>query len=156
MQKPGFALVAASLVTVLMGAVPASAQTHVGVRAGVSGSPDQFVFGGHMDTPPLLEHLTFRPNLEIGIGDNRTLVALNFEFAYWIPIPDKRWQVYFVAGPAANIISFDNDARRDSDTSVEGGFNIGVGIQHGGGLFAELKVGVIDSPDIKFMVGFVF
>jgi hypothetical protein len=137
-------------------AVPAAAQTRIGIRAGASGDPDQFVFGMHVDTSPLIEHLTFRPNVEVGIGDNITLVALNIEFAYWVPIRNSRWQVYFPAGPAANIYSFDRPPGRGSDTTVEGGFNLGVGIQHGRGLFTELKVGVIDSPDIKVVVGYVF
>ncbi len=141
--------------TVLLAAAPAAAQTHVGLRAGVSGGPTQFIFGAHVDTPPLVEHLTFRPNIEAGIGDDRTLVALNFEFAYWVPITDTRWQVYFAAGPAANIISFD-EHHGDGGTHVEGGFNFAVGVQHGRGLFTELKVGALDSPDIKFSVGYVF
>ena len=149
-------LIAFGVVALTAGATPALAQTHFGLRAGVSGGPSQFVFGGHVDTPPLLEHLTFRPNVEIGVGDNRTVSALNVEFAYWVPITDTRWQVYFAAGPAANIISFDGDGGRDGDTRVEGGFNIAVGLQHGRGLFTERKVGVIDSPDIKFSVGYVF
>jgi hypothetical protein len=137
-------------------AAPAAAQTRIGIRAGASGDPDQFVFGMHVDTSPLIEHLTFRPNVEVGVGDNLTLIGLNVEFAYWVPIRNSRWQVYFPVGPAANIYSFDDGPGRRSDTSVEGGFNIGVGVQHGRGLFTEFKVGVIDSPDVKIVVGWVF
>ncbi len=135
-------------------AAPASAQSAVGVRAGVSGDPDQFFVGVHVDTPPIIERLTFRPNMEIGFGDNTTLVALNIEFAYWLPIENSPWQLYFGGGPAANIYKF--DAGRGSDTEVEGGFNILVGVQHRRGLFTELKVGAVDSPDIKFAGGYVF
>lgn len=143
------------VLTALAGsAVPASAQTHLGLRAGVSGGPDQFVFGFHVDTPPLLEHFTFRPNVEIGVGDDQTLAGLNVEFAYWVPIPDTRWQVYFAGGPAVNITS--DDRNGNDDTSVEGGFNLGVGVQHGRGFFSELKVGFAGSPDLKFLVGYVF
>ena len=67
-------------------AMPAYAQTHVGVRAGVSADPDQFFFGGHIETEPLLERLSFRPNAEIGIGDDTTTIALNLEFVYSIPL----------------------------------------------------------------------
>jgi len=148
----GFAIVFA----VMLPATPASAQGRFGLRAGASGGPGQFVFGAHVDTPELLEHLTFRPNIEIGVGDNRTLVGLNVEFAYWIPVPDTAWRVYFPVGPAANIISFGDGHARDGDTRVEGGFNLGVGVQHAKGFFTEFKIGLIDSPDVRFSVGYVF
>jgi len=145
-----------AMVVLALPALPAEAQVTFGIRAGASGNPDQFVVGAHVDTPPLIENLTFRPNVELGIGNDLTLVALNFEFAYWIPIPDQPWRVYLGAGPAANIISFGGGSGRGDDTDVEGGFNIMLGVQHSRGLFTELKVGVIDSPDIKVTVGWSF
>ena len=43
------------------------AQQSVGVRAGVSADPDQFLFGGHLETGPLLERLVFSTQTEIGL-----------------------------------------------------------------------------------------
>ncbi len=142
---------------VLLVAAPAEAQWRAGVRAGVSADPDQFFFGGHVESRPLIPRLTFRPNAEIGVGDDVTTVALNVEFAYWVTT-DEPWSVYFGAGPSVNLYSFDNDDRpgRDDDGDVGGGFNILVGAQHREGLFTELKVGMIDSPNLKFTVGYVF
>ena len=77
-------LIAVSLFAATLFAVPAAAQD-VGVRAGVSADPDQFYFGGHFETAPLVDRLHFRPNVEIGVGDNVTLVAVNVEFAYHFP-----------------------------------------------------------------------
>ena len=128
----------------------AGAQIRTGVRAGVSADPDQFFFGGHVETTPLLEHVTFRPNVEIGVGNEITVVALNVEFVYSVPLKRDPWRVYFGAGPAANIYS------TDGDDGVRGGFNILVGAQHTGGLFTELKVGAVDSPNLKFTVGYQF
>jgi len=144
------------LVLSLLAASPAYAQRHAGVRVGVSGEPAQVFFGGHVETSPVIEHLTFRPNAEVGVGDDTTLIALNFEFAYWIPIERKPWRVYFGAGPAANIYSSGDDGRGRGDSGVTGGFNILIGAQHTKGLFTELKVGAIDSPTIKFTVGYAF
>lgn len=129
----------------------AGAQTHVGIRAGVSGGPSQFVFGGHIETKPLISHLTFRPNLEVGVGDGTTLVAVNLEFAYAIKLDKHPWTVYLGAGPAA---VFSSGGEGDSDFG--GGFNFLIGIQHTKGLFAEFKAGAIDSPSAKFMVGYAF
>ncbi len=136
-------------------ATVAGAQT-LGVRAGVSSDPDQFVFGGHYETRPLVDRLTFKPNAEIGLGDDITTVSLNFEFVYSIPIEDQPLAVYFGGGPAMNIYSFDVGRGVGDDTDVQGGFNILVGLQHDGGLFGEFKVGAVDSPDFKFTVGYVF
>src|SRR5262245_7843700 len=101
-------------------AVPASAQS-AGARVGISVDPDQFYFGGHLETAPLVDQLRFRPNVEIGLGDHVTLVALNFEFAYLFPL-GQPWNLYAGAGPALNII------HEDDDTSSEGGFNFLVGV----------------------------
>lgn len=134
-------------VAAILMSAPAAAQT-AGVRAGVSIDPDQFYFGGHFETAPLLDApVHFRPNIEIGLGNDVTLVALNIEFVYLVPL-DDRWNLYAGGGPALNIIN------TDFGTNSEGGFNILAGVAHFGGLFAEFKIGLIDSPDVKFGVGY--
>jgi len=122
----------------------------LGVRIGVSGSPDQFYGGVHYESEPIIEHLQFRPNLEIGAGDNQTLVALNFEFVYKAPLRRQPWTLYLGAGPALDIYRFTNT------TSTNGGFNILIGLAHTKGLFTELKVGAINSPSVKFGIGYTF
>jgi hypothetical protein len=132
----------------LLAAAPASAQTF-GARVGVSANPDQFYFGGHVETPPVVERLRFRPNVEVGIGDDVKIVALNFEFAYHFP--DRRgWNLYAGGGPALNFID------TELDNSAEGGFNVLLGVQHERGLFVEAKAGALDSPNFKLGVGYVF
>jgi hypothetical protein len=128
---------------------PAAAQQGAGVRAGVSSDPDQFYFGGHVETGPLVDRLHFRPNIEIGLGDDLTVIALNFEFAYHFP-SRRPWALYVGGGPALNIVD------HDEDTEAEGGFNVLFGVEHNEGLFVELKVGMSDSPDLKFGVGWSF
>ena len=135
---------------------PAYAQNQFGIRAGVSADPEQFFFGGHFETDPIVDRLTFRPNVEIGVGDDLTLFAFNIEFVYSVPLRGHPWRVYFGGGPAANIYSRHDDGPDDGDADVEGGFNVLVGVQHRGGLFTEFKVGAIDSPSVKFTVGYAF
>jgi len=138
----------------LLTARPAAAQAleAYGVRAGVSVDPDQFYFGGHVQTEPLIDRLHFRPNVEIGVGDNATVLALNVEFAYFFPTRSP-WQLYAGGGPALNVINFDPDPG-DGDTHAEAGLNVLVGVQHSKGLFFEFKVGAFDSPEFKFGVGY--
>ena len=127
---------------------PARAQT-VGVRAGVSVDPDQFYFGGHAETQALANRVHFRPNIEIGVGNDTTVSAFNIEFAYRFPSANP-WQVYAGAGPALNVIA------RRGRTDSEAGFNFLIGLQHEDGLLVELKAGAFDSPRVKFGVGYAF
>ena len=150
-------MVAVAVVAALAAApLPVAGQTGsgFGVRAGVGANPDQFHFGAHYDTGPLLDHLSFRPNLEVGLGDDVTTIAANFEFAYWIPIKRRPWAVYVGGGPALVVYSFDDG--HDDDTETEPGFNLLVGIAHSKGFFAEAKLGLIDSPEAKFTVGYTW
>jgi hypothetical protein len=143
-----------ALALVLIVSTPAFAQLTGGVRAGVSGGPTQFVFGGHVETRDIVERLTFRPNVEIGVGDDVTIVAMNIEFAYWLPTRTDPWRFYLGAGPAA-LIGHSSFAGV-GNTEFGGGFNFLGGVTHTSGLFFEMKGGVADSPDFKFLVGYTF
>ena len=127
----------------------AAAAQGPGVRAGASVDPDQFYLGGHYETRPLVEQLYFRPNLEIGFGEDITAVGVNLEFVYKIPI-DGPWSLYAGGGPALNIYSFNDESETD------GGLNVLFGAETTNGLFFEVKLGAIDSPDLKFGVGYTW
>ncbi len=130
-------------------ATPAQAQVSTGVQGGLSMDPDQVFFGGHVETSPLVENLRFRPNVDIGLGDNITLIAFNFDFTYTFAAR-RPWNLYGGAGPAINWVDF------DSGSDTEGGFNLIVGAKHRDGMFFEMRIGVMDSPDLKFGVGYTF
>ncbi len=137
---------------VLFSSTPALAQDP-GIRGGISIDPDQFYFGGHLETPPLVDRLYFRPNLEVGIGDDLTLIGANMEFVYKFS-RTRGLNLYAGAGPALNIIMPDGEG--DNETETEAGFNILVGAETPKGLFFEFKIGAIDSPDFKFGVGYTW
>ena len=129
--------------------VPAPAQSGFGLRTGYSVDPDQFYFGAHVGVGPLASHLWFRPNLEMGIGDDVTLFAINAELAYWFP-SKSAWRLYLGGGPALNIYDF------ESGSETQGGLNFLFGVGHRGGFFGEVKVGAFDSPDFKIGFGYTF
>ncbi|HJU43855.1 MAG TPA: hypothetical protein VJ691_13600 [Vicinamibacterales bacterium] len=131
-------------------ATPALAQDG-GVRGGISVDPDQFYFGGHIETSPLVDRLHFRPNVEVGLGEDLMLIGANMEFVYKFPSTGG-WNFYAGAGPALNVIMIDDQ----DDSNVEAGFNVLVGVESPRGLFFEFKVGAIDSPDFKFGVGYTW
>jgi len=129
----------------------------VGGRVGASVTPDQFYFGAHLETGELAERLRFRPNLEVGVGSDLTLYAVNFEFTYRLPPNAPRlprsmsaWYLYAGGGPALNIL------HQSADTHWEGGFEGLFGMAHRDGLFVEAKVGALDTPRFKIGVGFTF
>ena len=144
-----------AVLLVITTAASAAAQT-AGVRTGVSGSPDQFYLGLHYETEPLVEQVRFKPNFEVGLGNGLTVVAINLEFVGKIPIEHEPWAFYLGAGPALVIASVNNAPTNVGGTSTGGGFNILLGVEHQKGLFTELKVGMADSPSVKFAVGYIF
>ena len=144
-----FAIRVSFLLPILLFLVVATASAQVGVRGGISIDPDQGYFGGHYETPPLIDRLYFRPNLEIGLGDDVTHVGGNMEFIYKFP-RKQNWNLYAGGGPAINFYNFDNDS------NTEGGLNLIVGAEQAKGLMFEAKFGVFDSPDFKFGVGWTF
>jgi hypothetical protein len=136
------------LVALFVIAGPAAAQD-AGIRGGLSVDPDQGYFGAHLETSPLVDRLHFRPNVEVGFGDDITLIAANMEFVYKFPRRGS-WGIYAGGGPALNVYA------RDDDSNTEAGLNLLVGVENSRGLFFEFKVGAIDSPDFKFGVGWTF
>lgn len=135
---------------VLFSSTPALAQDP-GIRGGISVDPDQFYFGGHLETSPLIDRVHFRPNLEVGVGNDLMLIAANMEFVYKFSTR-RAWNLYAGGGPALNIYMIDGA----DDSELDAGFNVLAGVESSGGLFFEFKVGAIDSPDFKFGVGYTW
>ena len=154
MSPRRFSLMVAVMLMIMFPAKHAQAQQGVGIRGGVSAEPGQFYFGGHAAFGPVVDKLWFRPNVEVGVGNNLTLVALNAEFTYWVPLRKDPWNVYLGGGPAGNILSFGGVLNRRAD--VRPGFNFLMGIAQRSGLFSEIKIGAIDSPSFKFGIGYTF
>jgi hypothetical protein len=143
----------AAIVVSLAAPSPASAQGP-GVRGGLSIDPDQVYVGAHFETSSLVDRVHFRPNIEAGLGDDLTVIALNFEFAYKFP-RRSGWQLYAGGGPAVTFYRFDR-GRDEHDTDSRSGVNLLVGVEQDAGLFFEFKIGALDSPEMKFGVGWTF
>lgn len=145
-----FGRLVATTVAGLAVASAASAQSF-GLRAGASGSPDQFYAGLHAETAPIARRVTFRPNVEVGVGDRMTALTANFEFVYRTTLRASDWDVFLGGGPTANYYEWDRGPRGDSDFG--GGINLLIGLEHNRRVFAEFKVGLIDSPHAKLGIG---
>ena len=130
-----------------------------GPRVGVSIDPDQFVFGGQLNFTDVAPHVTINPNIELGFGDDATVIALNGDGLYHFDIDNSDWSPYAGAGIGINFWSVDVPGGGDnSDTEI--GLNIIVGAavptKSGSEFFGELRFGAGDIPDLKVMVGWNF
>jgi hypothetical protein len=142
----GIALFALALIP-----LPAAAGD-IGLRTGFSLSPDDFVIGGHYRTPPIADYLYFVPSAEVGFGDV-TMVAFNADLHYLIEVKSK---LAPYVGGGMTINWFDSGGGPgSSDTEVGGGILGGLmlGKTEHGRLFLEVKLGLGDVPNAKFLVG---
>ncbi len=133
--------------------------TGIGPRVGFSSGPDQVVFGGHVVIGEVAPDITFDPSFEVGLGDNLTVLAFNFDLHYHFDT-NTRWRPYAGAGATISVVSYDSDTygNRDSNTDAGGSLILGAGVPTASGnrFFSELKLGLGDVPDLKFMVGWNF
>jgi opacity protein-like surface antigen len=131
----------------------------IGPRVGFSSGPDQFVFGGQWLASEVAQNVTFDPAVEIGAGDNRTLLGLDIDFHYHFETT-SRWRPYLGAGATLQVVNYDQDhfGNKDSETQAGGGIIIGADTptRSGNRFFGELKLGLGDAPDLKIMVGWYF
>lgn len=128
----------------------------IGPRGGVTIDPDQIHFGGQLDLGDLAPQLMLMPNIEVGLGDDRTVIAPMFEVDYRFREDWGSWNPYLGGGIGPVFTSYD---RGNNDTelgiSVQGG--IARQMSHASGFFfMEFKLGLVDYPDAKFTLGWSF
>ena len=149
-------LVLVALVCALTTPVVANAAVDFGIRGGLTLDPDQIHVGGHADFGLIADRIGFRPNLEVGFGDNLVILAINFEAAYRFVTRWDAWAPYAGGGIGINRVDFDDD-RLSGGSSTETGLlilgGIEKGLNNGGRLFLEAKVGFSNAPDLKLTIG---
>jgi opacity protein-like surface antigen len=145
-----------------LGISPALAGTRVfgvhgvGPRVGVTIDPDQIHFGGHLDLGDLATRLMIFPEVEIGIGDNLTVVAPMFDIAYRFREDWGSWNPYLGAGIGPVFISEDHGgSNSELGMSLQGGLQKRLTSQSGF-MFLEFKLNLVDYPDVKFTLGWCF
>jgi hypothetical protein len=153
-------LLALAILTLLPAASFAAPFTAFGPHLGFSSGPDQFVIGGHLQWGDVAPSLDFVPSVDLGFGDNATLVSINGDFRYRL---DTRttWQPYLGGGIGIHFISVNNAGpfgQDASDTQAGGHFLAGadVATQNHSRFFVEMKLGFADSPDFNALAGWSF
>ena len=139
----------------LAGAVQASENIPMGLRAGFTSGQDQFHMGAHAYTGEIFTGVDLTPNVEIGFGSGFTTIALNADFTYsFTELMTPPMGMY--AGGELGLIIVDTDFGSNSDLGFSAlcGFTKTFDNGHSG--LAEIKLGIIDSPDFKLTFGYTF
>ncbi|MFH1068274.1 MAG: hypothetical protein V1794_01525 [Candidatus Glassbacteria bacterium] len=128
-----------------------------GGRIGATLDPDQVHLGVHADLGEIAGRVRVQPNLEVGLGSDRTQIAVNPEVIYLFTARE-RWTPYAGGGLGINIVKFDKTAPGSDNSELEVGLNLLGGIETkisaNSRFFAEVKFGIGDSPEVKFTAGF--
>lgn len=160
-SSPSFALGVACALSLLGGLRPAQADPLTyegwGVRAGLSGDPDQFVIGMHMRLGELAENLRLEPNVDIGFGDDLTVFTLNPDLTYSVPV-EGAGSFYF--GGTLSLVFARFDAGDDSNSDTDLGIAAIIGYLlpvTNEAIGIDLKLGLSDEyPDLKVMATYTF
>jgi len=130
-----------------------------GPRVGVTIDPDQIHFGAHADFGHFAKHIRLQPNIELGIGDDLTVGAINFEGNYRFSESWDVWTPYLGGGLGLIFVDYDTEGLGDgTDTELGVSFLGGIekGISGGDRFFVEAKLGLVDAPDFKITIGWTF
>jgi hypothetical protein len=122
----------------------------LGVRAGLSRNPDQFVIGAQAELGSL-GMATIAPSIDLGFGDNSDLTAANLDLRWYLfPLPQTGIQFYAAAGPTAVF------ANSQSDVGLSLTAGAKIPMKGKGRYNLEARFGVGDIPDLKVMLGILF
>jgi hypothetical protein len=121
--------------------------------------PDQVHVGLHVAMGHFAEQIRLRPNVEIGLGSDRTVIALNADLDHRFDTMWGAWAPY--AGGELGIQRthrerglLEDTTRTDLTASAIAGLEA---FRSGGDVFfIEAKLGLADAPDLKLGAGWMF
>jgi hypothetical protein len=126
-----------------------------GVRAGVSSEPDQVYGGVHWDLGEFARNVRFRPNIEVGFGDDVKLLQANAEVHY-VFSKVQVWKPY-VGGSVGFTYADPDGGDSDTDIGALGVGGIETKLKSATSFFIEAKVGLTNNdPDFKVGVGWTW
>ena len=139
----------------------------LGVRTGVALDPELVIIGGQSQLGPFFRSdVFFRPSLELGFGEVTTLVSLNMDVIYRLPVTEKtgKWAMFLGGGPGFDFskLGFSSEGEEEeddfdfSDLEFDGGLNLVIGLQSRSGMFLELRGTAYSKPSMRFIVGYNF
>jgi hypothetical protein len=140
----------------------------IGINAGAGLDPELILIGATGQFGPIFSpDLYFRPGVEFGWGEVTTMVALNPEVVYRLPLTNRTgaWTFYVGGGPGFNLTHKSFQATTGSGSAVsfhslhdDATLNILGGIQRRSGMFTEVKTSVYaqQAPVLSLVIGYRF
>lgn len=125
----------------------------LGPRVGLTADPDQLHMGLHMHVGDMTPRVSFEPSADLGLGSDVEMLSFNFDIRYRFSIRNSSWSPYAGAGPALHWVSSDSNDNSEVGLGIFGGMQTRLTSST---FFTEMRLGVVDSPDIKFTVGWKF
>jgi hypothetical protein len=140
--------VAAMLAALTMDA-HARGRDGLGIRAGMSVGPDQFLLGGQAELGPVLDASYLVPSLDLGFDDQTTVIA-NVDLRwYLLRLPETAIHFYGSVGPTLVL-----------SPGTEVGLSLTAGVhipmKHQRRYNMELRFGFGDIPDVKIVAALMF
>src|SRR5262249_51917769 len=97
--------------------------------------------------------LTVVPDLEVGVGNNETTIAISGDFLYHFVLKNSNWTPYAGAGPC---IAFESDGGSETDAGLNLVGGMSVPTKSSNRFFVEIKRGLGDIPSFKAIAGWAF
>jgi hypothetical protein len=154
--------------------VDSARRFRLGLQGGVGLHPELVNVGVYANIGKLVaERLSFRPGLEIGLGEITTLLNINLDvlYAFKRETDSTRWIPYAGAGPAfgwshegvsatdvddPDVTDEVEDRFNFSDADSTVGLNVIFGMRRASGLFVEMKATAWGNSNIWLLAGFSF
>jgi len=147
----------------------------MGFSGGVGLDPELVDFGVHAHIGRVFsDSLSFRPGIEVGLGEITTLFNINLDVLYTLEgytDSPNRWIPYAGIGPAfglshqgvsatdvddPDVTDEDEDRFDFSDTDFNFGMNFIFGVKKASGLFVEMRATAWGVSNIRLVAGFNF
>ena len=129
-----------------------------GPRLGVGDDPDQILIGIHQDFGELVENLRFQPSLDVGLGDDHSLVSGVLPVHWRFPSGSNATP-YIGGGLLLAWIDRDSPRRRGDDSDFEIAPLFVAGIEwparRSADILLELQLPGGDAHDAKLLVGWM-
>jgi opacity protein-like surface antigen len=128
-----------------------------GVRFGLSDDPNQLVVGAQYDFGEITDNVHFEPNIEIGFGDDHTVLSGTAAVHYHFMDVEKV-RPYAGGGVALAYVDIDHALGNDSEFEIAVKAIGGVmwPLKHQRDFFLELNLNFGDIQETQLMAGWRF
>ena len=127
----------------------------LGVRAGWSSGPSEFIIGAQGEFGRVLQTARFVPSVDFTLGDNK-VTAINADFRWYLfPLPETGMYIYGAAGPTL-ILASAGKGNTNSDVGLSLTAGLKIPMKGSNRYNLEARFGFGDVPDFKLIFAVLF